>query len=64
MNLYIVTGATKGLGKALARQVAADKGNRLVTMGRVKSDATNIEVELADAAALERACDELERRKP
>ena len=62
MNLYIVTGATKGLGEALARQVAAQEGNRLVTMGRAKSDATNIEVDLADAAAVERACDELERR--
>jgi len=62
MNLYIVTGATKGLGEALARQVAAGADNRLVTMGRAKADATNIEVDLADAAAVERACDELERR--
>ena len=62
MNLYIVTGATKGLGLELARQIAAQADNRLVTMGRAKSDATNIEVDLADSAALERACDELERR--
>ena len=62
MNLYIVTGATKGLGEALARQVASQADNRLVTMGRAKADATNIEVDLADAAAVERACDELERR--
>ena len=62
MNLYIVTGATRGLGEALARRIAAQAGNRLVTMGRAKPDATNIEVDLADAAAVERACDELERR--
>ena len=62
MNLYIVTGATKGLGLELARQIAVDADNRLVTMGRAKSDAVNIEVDLADARALDRACDELERR--
>lgn len=62
MNLYIVTGATKGLGLELARQIAADAGNRLVTLGRAQGDATNIEVDLADARALERACDELDRR--
>jgi benzil reductase ((S)-benzoin forming) len=62
MNLYIVTGATKGLGLELARQIAADPANRLMTLGRAPSDATNIEVDLADGAALERACDELERR--
>ena len=62
MNLYIVTGATRGLGAELAKQVAANADNRLVTLGRVRDDATNIEVDLADAAAIERACDELERR--
>jgi benzil reductase ((S)-benzoin forming) len=62
MNLYVVTGATRGLGEALARQIAANAGNRLVTLGRAASSGTNIEVDLADAAALDRACDELERR--
>jgi benzil reductase ((S)-benzoin forming) len=61
-NLYVVTGTTRGLGLELARQIAAQADNRLLTMGRAKSDATHIEVDLADAAALERACDELERR--
>lgn len=62
MNLYLVTGATKGLGLELARQIAAVPDNRLVTMGRAKPDGANIEVDLADPAALGRACDELERR--
>jgi benzil reductase ((S)-benzoin forming) len=62
MNLYLVTGVTKGLGLELARQVAADPQNRLVTLGRAPSDATNIEVDLADSAALGRACDTLEGR--
>lgn len=62
MNLYIVTGATKGLGRELARQIAANADNRLVTIGRAPADGTNIEADLADAAATERAGDELERR--
>jgi benzil reductase ((S)-benzoin forming) len=62
MNLYVVTGTTRGLGEALARAIAARADNRLVTLGRAASDAVNIQVDLADGAALERACDELERR--
>src|SRR5688500_13283159 len=62
MNLYVVTGTTRGLGEALARAIAARADNRLVTLGRAASDAVNIHVDLADGAAVERACDELERR--
>ena len=62
MNLFVVTGATRGLGAALAGAIAADRANRLVTLGRAPSDAVNVEVDLADAAAVDRACDELERR--
>ena len=62
MNLYVVTGATRGLGEALAQQIAAQADNRLLTLGRAASDAVNIQVDLADGAAVERACDELERR--
>jgi benzil reductase ((S)-benzoin forming) len=62
MNLYIVTGTTKGLGLALAEAIAAQPGAMLVTLARAPSSPTNIEVDLADAGALERACDELERR--
>jgi len=62
MNLYVVTGATRGLGEALAQGIAAQPDNRLFTLGRAASDAVNIQVDLADAAAIERACDELDRR--
>lgn len=62
MNLYVITGTTKGLGHELARQVAADAANHLVTLSRAPGTETNIEVDLADGAALERACDEIERR--
>lgn len=62
MRLFVVTGATRGLGAALAGQIAADPANRLVTLGRAPGDDVNIEVDLADAAAVDRACDELERR--
>ena len=62
LNLYVVTGATRGLGQALALRIAADPANRLCTIGRAPPDATNIEADLAGAAAIERACDELVRR--
>ena len=62
MNLYVVTGSTRGLGEALARQIAADERNRLVTIGRAAAHAGHIEADLAHAAAVERAGDELERR--
>ena len=62
MNLYIVTGATRGLGKALAQRIAAQPDNRLLTLGRAAASATNIEVDVAAMAAVERACDEIERR--
>jgi benzil reductase ((S)-benzoin forming) len=62
MNLFVVSGATRGLGAALAERIAAEPGNRLVTLGRAPQDAVNVEVDLADAAAVDRACDELERR--
>jgi len=62
MNLFIVTGATRGLGEALAHQIAASSSNRLVTIGRAAASETNIQADFADAAAVERAGDELERR--
>jgi benzil reductase ((S)-benzoin forming) len=55
MNLYIVTGTTRGLGAALARRIALDPSNELVAIDRGQAD-------FADGAAVERACDEIERR--
>lgn len=65
MNLYVITGTTRGLGAELAAQVAADSGNELVALARAPSAAiaggVRIEADLTDGAALERACDALER---
>lgn len=55
MNLYIVTGTTRGLGAALAESVASDPSNLLVTLSRSEAD-------FADTAALARACEEIEAR--
>lgn len=65
MNLYIVTGTTKGLGRALTEAIASDPQNFLVTLSR-GSDAAqerqiDIAVDLADAAACEAACERIER---
>lgn len=61
MNLYIVTGTTKGLGKALAEAIARDAGNELVALARAPDETFNggvrFEVDLADPRALERVCD-------
>jgi benzil reductase ((S)-benzoin forming) len=55
MNLYIVTGTRRGLGEALAKRIAADKGNELIGLSRP-------EVDLADAAAVASAFDAIEKR--
>ncbi len=57
MNLYIVTGTTRGLGKELARAIGQSADNELVTLGR---GAATIEVDLADTRAIEAACDRVE----
>jgi benzil reductase ((S)-benzoin forming) len=66
MNLYIITGTTQGLGKALADAVARDPDNELVALARAPDGpipgGERIEVDLADTAALERAFDRVERR--
>ena len=53
MNLYVVTGTSRGLGAALAKRIAAAKENELVAMSRP-------EVDLGDRAALEKAFDRIE----
>ena len=66
MNLYIVTGTTQGLGKALAELVARDAANELVALARSAEGpipgGAAFQVNLADPEALERACDRVEAR--
>ncbi len=66
MNLYIVTGTTRGLGAALAQRIAADPSNELIALARAPEaplpGGARIEADLADGAALERACDRVESR--
>ena len=65
MNLYVVTGTTKGLGAALASAIAADSGNHLIALARAPGGAIaggrRIEVDVADTRALDAACDAMER---
>lgn len=53
MNLYLVTGTSRGLGAALARRIAAVKDNELIELSRPG-------VDVADRAALEAAFDRIE----
>lgn len=66
MNLYLVTGTTQGLGRALADRIGRDPANELVALARAPDapipGGVRIEADLADAAALERACDRVEAR--
>jgi benzil reductase ((S)-benzoin forming) len=66
MNLYVVTGTTRGLGKALAEAIARSPENELVSMGRAPDRAlasgVHLEADLADRRSLERACDRIDAR--
>lgn len=63
MNLYVVTGTTRGLGAALAARIAAQAGNELVALARGADGAIEggrrIGVDLADMAAVARAGERL-----
>jgi benzil reductase ((S)-benzoin forming) len=60
MNLYVVTGATRGLGAALAERIAAQPENELVTMSRSASPGGHsILVDFAHGDAVHRAGDAL-----
>ncbi|HEX4763795.1 MAG TPA: SDR family NAD(P)-dependent oxidoreductase [Usitatibacter sp.] len=65
-NLFVVTGTTRGLGHALAARIARDPANELVALARAATGPAEggwrIEADMADTAALERACDALEQR--
>lgn len=66
MNLYIVTGTTKGLGAALAERIARDAGNELIAIARAAEapipGGFRLEADLADAESLEAACDRMQQR--
>lgn len=66
MNLFIVTGTTRGLGAALAARVAADPGNELIALSSAPDapvpGGARIQVDLGDSAALEAAFDRVEQR--
>jgi benzil reductase ((S)-benzoin forming) len=66
MNLYIITGTTQGLGRALADAVAREAGNMLIALARAPEGpipgGQRIRVDLADTAAVERAFDRVEQR--
>ena len=66
MNLYVVTGTTRGLGEALAEQIARDPGNELIAMSRAPDGeihgGVRFAVDLADLQAVARACDRLQDR--
>ncbi|QJR15822.1 SDR family NAD(P)-dependent oxidoreductase [Usitatibacter palustris] len=66
MNLYIVTGTTKGLGKALAEGIGASSENELIALSRAPEQpipaGTQLEVDLASAQAVEEVFDRIEQR--
>ena len=57
MNLYVVTGTTRGLGAALAARIAADPDNELVSIARSRA---RIVADLADATAAAEAGESLQ----
>src|SRR5690242_19056671 len=66
MNLYVVTGTTRGLGEALARLIARDPANELVAIARApETDIPGgvlVSADLADPRAVEAACGRIAAR--
>lgn len=66
MDLYIVTGHTRGLGQALVAQLGAEPDIDLVALGRAKDGpipgGAQLYVDLADSRAVEAAFDRVEER--
>jgi benzil reductase ((S)-benzoin forming) len=63
MNFYIVTGASRGLGLALTEILAGNPDNQVFALARGADSSvpgTPIAVDLADSAALEKACDRID----
>jgi len=63
MNLYIVTGHTKGLGRALVGQLGAAQDVELFAMGRAPDGpipgGEQMHVDLADPRSIDVACDRI-----
>lgn len=66
MDLYIVTGHTKGLGQALVAQLGAEPDIDLIALGRAKDGpipgGAQLFVDLSDSRAVEAAFDRVEER--
>jgi benzil reductase ((S)-benzoin forming) len=66
VNLYIVTGTTQGLGKALAEAIGAQPDNELIALARAPeapiAGGAQLQVDLADGEALERVFDRVVER--
>jgi benzil reductase ((S)-benzoin forming) len=66
MDLYIVTGHTKGLGHALVEQLGSGKDVELVALGRAPDGpipgGTQLNVDLGDSRAIDAVFDRLEER--
>ena len=55
MNLFIVTGTTKGIGAALRDVLAADRNNLIITLSRAPATSTsphNIKLDVGELAAI------------
>jgi len=66
MNLFIVTGHTRGLGAALVERIARQSDNEIIALGRAPdgpiAGGAQLQVDVADIRALEAAFDRLEAR--
>src|SRR5258706_9571053 len=66
MNLYIVTGTTKGLGKALADRIALDPDNELIALARAPDGdirgGVRFALDLADTGAIDATADRIVQR--
>lgn len=66
MNLYIVSGTTKGLGAALAAQIAAEPANELIALARATEGPIPggfcLAADLADSIQLADACKRIDHR--